>query len=46
VLAKVLALEYFAGMSSKEIGVSLGFSDRTVRRYRDKAHLILRVMLA
>jgi RNA polymerase sigma factor (TIGR02999 family) len=45
-LAKVLALEYFAGMTDAEIGECLGMSDRTVRRHSSKAHLMLRAMLA
>lgn len=45
-LAKVLALEYFAGMTDAEIGQCLTLSDRTVRRHSSKAHLMLRAMLA
>ena len=45
-LARVLALEYFAGMTEAEIAECLGMSDRTVRRHSSKAHLMLRAMLA
>jgi RNA polymerase sigma factor (TIGR02999 family) len=45
-LAKVLELEYFAGMTEVEIGECLAMSDRTVRRHSSKAHLMLRAMLA
>ena len=45
-LAKVLALEYFAGMTEAEIGECLTMSDRSVRRHSKKAHLMLRAMLA
>lgn len=45
-LAKVLALEYFAGMTDAEIGECLAMTDRTVRRHSSKAHLMLRAMLA
>lgn len=45
-LAKVLALEYFAGMTEAEIAECLAMSDRTVRRHSSKAHLMLRAMLA
>jgi RNA polymerase sigma factor (TIGR02999 family) len=45
-LAKVLELEYFAGMTDAEIAECVGVSDRTVRRQSSKAHLMLRAMLA
>ena len=45
-LAKVLELEYFAGMTDAEIAECIGVSDRTVRRHSSKAHLMLRAMLA
>ena len=45
-LAKVLDLEYFAGMTDAEIAECLSVSDRTVRRHSSKAHLMLRAMLA
>ena len=37
-LAKVLALEYFAGMTDTEIAECLAISDRMVRRHGAKAH--------
>lgn len=45
-LAKVLELEYFAGMTEAEIGACLGTSDRTVRRHSSKAHAMLRALMA
>jgi len=45
-LAKVIELEYFAGMTDAEIAECVGVTDRTVRRHSNKAHLILRALLA
>ena len=45
-LAKVLELEYFAGMTEAEIATCLTVTDRTVRRHSSKAHALLRAMMA
>ncbi|MFG6441473.1 ECF-type sigma factor [Roseateles sp. LKC17W] len=45
-LAEVVEMHYFAGMTEIEIAAALGVSDRTVRRYWEKAKLLLRVALS
>jgi RNA polymerase sigma factor (TIGR02999 family) len=44
-LAKVVEMRYFAGMTEAEIADVLGVTDRTVRRYWEKARLLLAAML-
>jgi RNA polymerase sigma factor (TIGR02999 family) len=40
-LAQVVEMRYFAGMSEADVAVTLGVSDRTVRRDWEKARLLL-----
>ncbi len=40
-LARVVEMRYFAGLTEKEIAVALGVTERTVRRYWEKARLLL-----
>ena len=40
-LARVVEMRYFGGMSDAEIAEALDLSDRTVRRYWEKARLLL-----
>lgn len=44
-LVKVVELRYFAGLSDAEVAAAMGVTDRTVRRYWDRARLMLRDML-
>ena len=44
-LASVVKMRYFAGLSEKEIATALGKDERTVRRYFEKAYLLLKQML-
>ena len=45
-LARVIELQYFAGMTELEIATAMKLSDRTVRRDIERARLLLRAMLA
>jgi RNA polymerase sigma factor (TIGR02999 family) len=45
-LAEVIEMRYFGGMTEDEVAESLGVTDRTVRRYWEKARLLLREALA
>lgn len=40
-LAQVVEMRYFGGMTEKEIAVSLGVSDRTIKRDWERARLLL-----
>jgi RNA polymerase sigma factor (TIGR02999 family) len=40
-MAQVVEMRYFAGMTEMEIAAALGVTDRTVRRYWEKARLLL-----
>jgi len=44
-LVKVVEMRYFAGLDNEEIATSLGVTDRTVRRYWERARLLLSVAL-
>ncbi len=44
-LAQVVELRFFVGLSEVDIGRALGVSDRSVRRYWDRARLLLAEML-
>jgi RNA polymerase sigma factor (TIGR02999 family) len=44
-LVQVVEMRYFAGLSEEEIAVSLGITDRTVRRDWQKARLLLSAAL-
>jgi len=44
-LVKVVEMRYFAGLSEAEIALSLGVTDRTVRRDWEKARLLLSAVL-
>jgi len=45
-MAKVVEMRYFAGMSEAEIAQTFAVTDRTVRRYWEKARLVLAAALA
>lgn len=45
-LVRVVEMRYFGGMSEDEIAAALGVTDRTVRRYWEKARLMLAVALS
>jgi RNA polymerase sigma factor (TIGR02999 family) len=44
-LVQVVEMRYFAGLSEEEIALSLGITDRTVRRDWQKARLLLSAAL-
>jgi RNA polymerase sigma factor (TIGR02999 family) len=44
-LVRVVEMRYFAGLDNDEIAAALGVTDRTVRRYWDKARVLLSVAL-
>lgn len=44
-LVRVVEMRYFAGLTDREIGATLGVTDRTVRRDWDRARLLLSQML-
>jgi RNA polymerase sigma factor (TIGR02999 family) len=44
-LAQVVEMRYFGGMTDAEIATALGLTDRTVRRDWDKARALLRTMV-
>jgi RNA polymerase sigma factor (TIGR02999 family) len=45
VLAQVVEMRYFGGLTDPEIGAVLGISERTVRRNWDKARMLLAKVL-
>jgi RNA polymerase sigma factor (TIGR02999 family) len=44
-MVKVVEMKYFAGLTEEEIAAALGVTDRTVRRYWDKARMMLAAAL-
>jgi RNA polymerase sigma factor (TIGR02999 family) len=45
-LAQVVEMRYFGGLTEKQIGETLGLTDRTIRRDWEKARLYLAAALA
>ncbi len=45
-LVQVVEMRYFAGLEETEIAAALGVTDRTVRRYWERARLMLKDLLA
>jgi len=44
-LVQVVEMRYFAGLEEAEVAAALGVTDRTVRRYWERARLMLREIL-
>lgn len=44
-LVRVVEMRYFAGLEEAEVAAAMGVTDRTVRRYWERARLLLREIL-
>ena len=44
-MVRVVEMKYFAGLNEQEIAAAMGVTERTVRRYWQKARLLLAAAL-